>query len=609
MAPNRSIRAAEEGAPGEAFPQRPVLGVAKAEPYFARAFGFQRNPFPVVPDVPGFFFSRRTETIVVEVLHAIENRKGFMVITGEVGLGKTTLSRRILMELEDRGIQTALVFNTFHEGADLLREINKDFGLEKDVRPEDRSDGVQSPLTELNEFLLASLASGVNCAIIIDDAQQLSIESLELVRQVSNLETDSEKLVQILLVGQPELEAKLEAFELRQLESRIVLRHVVSPYTLEETRQYVQFKLTQAGGDGRLRVAPSAFRLLQRLSGGNPRQINILMDRCLYAAVAFSTGEIDRRLLRKAARDIRADKVPKPRLRSTRLAQAVVLLFTVALVGVLLLNPSFVAKMVSALGLSAPGSANADENALVGLETPTPVAVTAPELEQQPVGTGDNTPVQAVPAVSQEKVPVDVEPPTTVAATVPETARQPLDTSADMTSIAGTSSASPAEASVVEFLKAYELERYSPDFLDALTTGWTDEIAARIRLDTGLRLVTLLELPAGIEAYPVLKLDASDARDEEYLLFWRSEIWSHEHRYYHYRRAEVLALQRALRQLGLYRGDLDGLPGPLTSKALRSFQSAMNLRPSGIPDAPTLFLLENMSAAAAPVTGIARGSS
>lgn len=462
MASSNSSQAPLEVSPGEAFPKRPVLGAAETKPFFNAHFGFQRNPFPVVPDATGFYFSRHTETIVVEVLHAIESRKGFMVITGEVGLGKTTLSRRILRELEDRGIQTALVFNTFHQGAELLREINKDFGLEKDVSLALRSHDLQSQLAALNEFLLMNLALGVNCAVIIDDAQQLSMESLELVRQVSNLETDSEKLVQILLVGQPELDAKLKAFELRQLQSRIVLKHVVSPFTLEETRQYVPFKLKHAGGDGRLRVTPSAFRLLHRLSGGNPRQINILMDRCLYAVVAFDRGEIDRRLLGDAARDAGAIMPHMPRLFQSKLvAQFSVLLLVLSLLGVLLLNSSPGREK-----FSAHRSANDSNKLTVIGDPPSPAGVTVPEFAQHPLDTLANTPIYEAPAVRTE------------------------------------------EAKVVEFLRAYKLEEYSPKLMDALTTGWMDEIAAVIRRGTGLRLVRLAALPDRIAGYPVLKLDA-----------------------------------------------------------------------------------------------------
>jgi general secretion pathway protein A len=552
-------------APDDRAPaHEPETVAANRQPHL-RALGFERDPFPVVPDLAGFYLSRANEIIIAEVLHTIENRKGFLVLTGEVGLGKTTLSRRILRELDERGIQTALVLNTFYQGVELLREINRDFGLELD------SEGLQSQMAALNHFLLGNLAQGINCVIVVDDAQQLSVESLELLRQISNLETDSEKLVQILLVGQPELDVTLQAHELRQLESRIVLKHRVLPYTLEETKQYVQLKLVQAGGHGRLQVTASAFRLLHRRSGGNPRQINKLMDRCLYAAIAFGSEKIDRSLVANAARDARAKPAPMPRARGRLLAQCAVLLLLLSVVGLVLLEPALRREA----WLWARG--NADPVVAPQSVVPLPKAIASDEA-----GTAESAGLvmeETLAAAPADEVLSSIEDPT-------EAVR--------LWSQAGATA-------VGSFLAAYNLERYSTQFADAVGTGLLDEISATIRLSTGLRLVSLPGgLPEGIEGYPVLNLSLFDAIGDEYLLFWRPEVWEFEHQYFQYHHAEVLALQKALLRLGHYAGSIDGLPGPLTSTALRRFQTTANLRASGMPDTATLFLLEHSSPAPDP---------
>jgi len=173
-------------------------------------FGLRFNPFPVVPDVENFFLSRNIDRVITEIVHGIDTRKGFMVLTGEIGLGKTTICRKIMNILEEKGTETSLVFHTAYQDVELLREINRDFGLEAGTL------NLGTQMKVLNDFLLSRNAEGRNCTIIIDDAQNLSNKSLELIRMISNLETDHQKLVQILLIGQPELVDKLNSSDLRQ---------------------------------------------------------------------------------------------------------------------------------------------------------------------------------------------------------------------------------------------------------------------------------------------------------------------------------------------------------------------------------------------------------
>jgi len=213
-------------------------------------FGFSQNPFPVVPDDKNFYVSKNIDQTVSEIIYGIKERKGFMVLTGEVGLGKTTISRRIISILEEEGIKTSLVFHTAYSDIELLKEINRDFGLIKKTKPIGNTLGDQMEL--LNTFLLAQNRKGKNCVIIIDDAQNLDNNSLELMRMISNLETDTQKLVQILLIGQPELAEKLNSKELRQIKSRIIINKKVGPLQLKEMQDYLQFKLSVCGSYGQV---------------------------------------------------------------------------------------------------------------------------------------------------------------------------------------------------------------------------------------------------------------------------------------------------------------------------------------------------------------------
>ncbi|MBF0284124.1 MAG: AAA family ATPase [Magnetococcales bacterium] len=282
-----------------------VAAMAAQREAYLDYLGLHHNPFPVVPDIDHFFLPARIDALIAEILHSIYTRKGFMVITGEVGLGKTTVSRRILQIMDDQKVETALVFNTFVQGTELLEEINRDFGIVSEGK------SLQNLLAVLNTFLLERFASGKNCAVIIDDAQNLTLDSLEMLRLISNLETNSDKLVQLILVGQPELMAKLNAHELRQLRSRIVVLAEVAPYTVEEMKQYIYFKLNAAGSRGTLTIPERSFRLMHLLTGGNPRRINILLDRCLYGLFAYNTMQLSQRLVTEVAGELGMHR-PKP---------------------------------------------------------------------------------------------------------------------------------------------------------------------------------------------------------------------------------------------------------------------------------------------------------
>ncbi len=261
------------------------------------ALGLTRNPFPPTPDAASYFFTPRLEEEFAEIRHCIEARKGFVLLTGEVGLGKSTLVRRLLDTLPSETCQSALILNTFLQDSALLSAIQSDFGLSA-------TQSLDQGLAQLTDFLLKQHQENKISLLVIDDAQNLTIESLELVRLLCNLETDQEKLLQILLVGQPELESTLAKPQLRQLKSRIVKHTRLTGLHKEELARYFDFRINAAQAAGRFSIQPAAVNKLYQATHGNLRQIHLVLDRCLYGLASARQTIIDLPLVRRAIADI-----------------------------------------------------------------------------------------------------------------------------------------------------------------------------------------------------------------------------------------------------------------------------------------------------------------
>ncbi|PLX86151.1 MAG: AAA family ATPase [Desulfuromonas sp.] len=264
-------------------------------------FGFQEKPFNLTPNPRFIFLSQQHKEGFAHLLYGIRNRSGFIEIIGEVGTGKTTILRTLLNELDDDAYRLALIFNPSRSGPELLRSINREFGVS--CQGPDETDHLEA----LNDFLLEENAAGRTVVLVIDEAQNLKPEVLEQVRLVSNLETEKDKLIQIILVGQPELGTMLERPELRQLSQRITVRYKLGPMDFQDTRTYVEHRLRVAGGNPSL-ISTGALKRVYRFSGGLPRLINVLCDRALLVAYTKEEKSISRAIVCEALKELRRDK-------------------------------------------------------------------------------------------------------------------------------------------------------------------------------------------------------------------------------------------------------------------------------------------------------------
>lgn len=240
------------------------------------------------------------------LLYGIHERKGFIVLTGGIGAGKTTVCRALLAHL-DASVDTALIFNSFMSDLEILETTCREFGI-----PEGRGKGtVKSYIDDLNEFLLANFAAGRISVLIVDEAQNLSLGALEQIRMISNLETEREKLIQIVLIGQPELRDKLKSPSLKQLNERITVRCHLEPLSPPDIRQYIAHRITVAGGNGNLKFAEAAHREICRYSQGIPRRINAICDRALLIAYSKNCATVDKKTIASAVRDIQGEAARK----------------------------------------------------------------------------------------------------------------------------------------------------------------------------------------------------------------------------------------------------------------------------------------------------------
>ena len=273
---------------------------------YKKFFGLKDNPFNVNPDPRYLFLTQHTQEAMSCLTYGIQCRRGFILLTGEVVTGKTTLLNKLLGWLRRQRVATSFVFNSILDPGQFFDYMLADFGLNFDSRNKSQM------LLRLNKWLLERYLVGGTAVLIVDEAQNLSPEVLEEIRLLTNLETSTDKLLQIILSGQPELETKLARPELRQLRQRITLRCQTQPLTLSETRQYISTRLRIAGANGSPIFSPKSVEEIHQYSEGIPRIINLLCEHGLVGAFAEQKNPVPPDIIHDVAREFKLDVVSTP---------------------------------------------------------------------------------------------------------------------------------------------------------------------------------------------------------------------------------------------------------------------------------------------------------
>jgi general secretion pathway protein A len=266
-------------------------------------YGLKENPFNVNPDPRFLYLTKQIEESLTGLMYGIQTRKGFITLTGEVGTGKTTLVNRLLDWLHSRQARTAFLFNSRMNSSQLFDFILAEFDIPCDSKSKSQQ------LMKLNSWLLDRYTNGETVVLIIDEAQNLTYPVLEEIRLLTNLETSTEKLLQIVLSGQPELEEKLKLPQLRQLRQRIMLRCRTTPFLREQTQEYVIERLRIAGASGAPIFSPKAIEAVHMYSMGIPRVINLLCEHSLVNAFADQMRPIQPNVVEEVAREFQLDEV------------------------------------------------------------------------------------------------------------------------------------------------------------------------------------------------------------------------------------------------------------------------------------------------------------
>jgi len=266
---------------------------------YEKFYGFNEKPFSVTPDTKYFFASEKHKEALDSLIYTVQERKGFAVVTGEVGSGKTTVWHSLLHSIEST-TKVALITNTHLTPKQMIVAILEDL----EVPFKEKWTKVKL-VNALNEFLLEQISLGCNVVLVIDEAQNLDTASLEEVRMLSNLETEKEKLLQIILMGQPELRQKLSLPQLRQLRQRIVVCYHLYPLTFAEMINYINHRLKIAGANGEKVFNPSALSKIYNYSGGIPRIVNILCDRALLTGFIRETKLISENIIDEVANEMK----------------------------------------------------------------------------------------------------------------------------------------------------------------------------------------------------------------------------------------------------------------------------------------------------------------
>jgi general secretion pathway protein A len=468
---------------------------------YNKFFGFKEKPFKLVPNPEYLFLSKSHEEALAHLTYAISQGEGFVEITGEVGTGKTTLCR-VFLENLDKSIEAAYIFNPKLDALQLLKAINDELGI--DSAPDNTKDLID----RLNVFLIKKKVAGHKVLVLVDEAQNLSLEVLEQLRLLSNLETTQEKLLQIILVGQPELGDMLSSHQLRQLGQRITINCRLLPLTYEETRDYISHRIALASHRAGPPFDKASYRAIYDYSGGIPRLINIACDRILLNAFSRNSFNITGPITREALSELTRKKAARPHN------------WLHAPAGLAILAAIFIPLIILLLYLAngqqtrSPASSTPPSGQAAQAEITPPVPekkqVLEPSVQPTPSSTvsgeepvagavEDSAPVQMVEPGNSGELPADIEPERRTAVTGPIPGEYPTaDTLEDtpLPAAADSPAASPLP-SEEELEQAAIVGQQQQNSMDAQNfQRYLQGLNSRLSRDDSLTEILKLWLPA-----------------------------------------------------------------------------------------------------------------
>jgi general secretion pathway protein A len=376
---------------------------------YLKFYGLNKEPFSITPDPAFLFLSPSHKEALAAVIYGVEKRKGFIVITGEVGLGKTTILRSYLEQTSKERLKTVYLFNTNVSFPALLKTIFRELDLPV------VTDEPGEMLRQLHQFLIKEYQLGCNIVLVIDEAQSMPLETLENIRMLSNLETSTDKMIQIVFSGQPEFDQLLDLNELRQLKQRIAVRTTIAPLTTKESSDYISYRLAMAGNKDEVIFTPGALKRILRHARGIPRVLNILCDNALITAFGYQKKKVNRAIAGEIIRDFAGKKVLLNRVWWISIAALLLIAFSLGLVR--LSAPPVVNRTAEKSPENLPVQAVKNKIELPKKVTVTPPPVVTHTIEKSP----ENFPVQAIKNKIKLPKKVTVSPPPPAKGTFPVT--------------------------------------------------------------------------------------------------------------------------------------------------------------------------------------------
>jgi general secretion pathway protein A len=520
--------------------------------------GFREKPFNLTPDPRFVFLSKTHKEAFAHLLYGINHRVGFIGLTGEVGSGKTTVLRALLGQLDADHHRTALIFNPCLSAPELLQNINREFGIPTPSNS-------LGPLDALNQFLIQQNTEGRTVVLIIDEAQNLEAPVLEQIRLISNLETDREKLIQIVLSGQPELGQILKRNEMRQLSQRIVVRYHLQPMDFQDTVRYINHRLEVAGGRNGLIFSRGALKRIYGYSQGLPRLVNAACDRALMTAYSRDAARISSRIAAAGIKDMRRGATVSSLKERLVLIPTFVMLAALIAVSVYFIRPDF-----------------------INSNTAPPVKVTEEQTKKDPVISGEE--LSRAMAAELGSVPE------------PESARRAFNTLAgfwNVPPVPESPNLNPFNGMAAALDRDLRLYRSSGNLGALVRIDYPAALELTLPGIPGKRFVSLV----GMEDEQLLidppiagRRSLSFSEIEKYwsgqaLFLWKDSLNLLKSASPGSKGDRIKQIQGLLKEAGVYNKPLTGVYNADTLSAVKEFQASTGIEQDGIVGGQTLMLL------------------